>query len=142
VGRSRGQGRQDQSHVEANAADYFPVDMSKYHITYTLQERKTSGEDAGCRLLVMAAPIAILEGYFRLAVLMGFSVQAADYGGNSQYRLLRRSTPTASRVCGHQRRIFRHDDPEKIETSPAAHVPLRRGRLRRGLHEQHGQERG
>ena len=74
--------------VEANAADYFPVDMSKYHITYTLQERKTSGDDAGCRLLVMAAPILVLEGYFRLAVLLGYSVQAVDYGGNSQFRLL------------------------------------------------------
>lgn len=74
--------------VEANASDYFPVDMSKYHITYSLQERKITGEDAGCRLLVMAAPIAILEGYFSLAVLLGFSVQAVDYGGNSQFRLL------------------------------------------------------
>jgi type IV pilus assembly protein PilN len=74
--------------VEANAADYFPVDMSKYHITYTLQERKSTGEDAGCRLLVMAAPVAILEGYFSLAVLLGFSVQALDYAGNSQFRLL------------------------------------------------------
>ena len=79
--------------VEANASDYFPVDMSKYHITYTLQERKTSGEDAGCRLLVMAAPILVLEGYFRLAVLLGYSVQAVDYGGNSQFRLLETQHP-------------------------------------------------
>jgi type IV pilus assembly protein PilM len=62
--------------------------MSKYHITYTLQERKTSGEDAGNRLLVMAAPMAILDGYFTLAANMGFSVQAVDYSGNSQFRLL------------------------------------------------------
>ncbi|NLT13191.1 MAG: pilus assembly protein PilM [Clostridiales bacterium] len=74
--------------VESNAADYFPVDMSKYHITYTLQEKKTTGEDAGNRLLVMAAPMAILDGYFGLAALMGFSVQAVDYSGNSQFRLL------------------------------------------------------
>jgi type IV pilus assembly protein PilM len=74
--------------VESNAADYFPVDMSKYHITYTLQERNTSGENAGNRLLVMAAPMAILDGYFNLAALLGFSVQAVDYSGNSQFRLL------------------------------------------------------
>lgn len=73
--------------VESNAADYFPVDMSKYQITYTLQERKTTGEDAGNKILVMAAPLAILDGYFDLASLMGFSVQAVDYGGNSQFRL-------------------------------------------------------
>jgi type IV pilus assembly protein PilM len=74
--------------VEANAADYFPVDMSSYHITYTLQERISTGENAGCRLLVMAAPIAILEGYFKLAALLGFSVQAMDYIGNSLFRML------------------------------------------------------
>lgn len=74
--------------VEANAADYFPVDMSNYHVTYTLQERRPTGEDAGCRLLVMAAPIPILAGYFKLAELMGCSVQAVDYSGNSHFRLL------------------------------------------------------
>ncbi len=74
--------------IEANSADYFPVDMSKYHITYTLQEKKTSGEDAGNRLLVMAAPLVILDGYFSLASRMGYSIQAVDYSGNSQFRLL------------------------------------------------------
>jgi type IV pilus assembly protein PilN len=74
--------------IESNASDYFPVDMSKYHITYTLQEKKTSGENAGARLLVMAAPIAILEGYFKLADLLGFQILAIDYSGNSQFRLM------------------------------------------------------
>ncbi len=77
-----------KSLVEANASDYFPVDMSKYRITYSLQERKTMGPDAGNRLLVMAAPLTILESYFTLSVLLGFQVQALDYSGNSQYHLL------------------------------------------------------
>ena len=74
--------------VEANASDYFPVDMSNYQITYTVQDRKMAGQNAGCRVLVMAAPISILEGYFSLATLLGFQIQALDYAGNSQYRLL------------------------------------------------------
>jgi type IV pilus assembly protein PilM len=74
--------------IEANAADYFPVDMSNYHITYTLQERISTGENAGCRVLVMAAPLTLLDGYFKTAALAGFSVQAIDYSGNSQFRLL------------------------------------------------------
>ena len=74
--------------VEANASDYFPVDMSNYQIAYTLQERKMTGQDAGCKVLVMAAPISILEGYFSLATLLGYQIQALDYIGNSQYRLL------------------------------------------------------
>lgn len=74
--------------IEANAADYFPVDMSGYQMTHVLLERKAAGEDAGCRVLVMAAPAALLEGYFELAAMAGLSVQAVDYVGNSQYRLL------------------------------------------------------
>ena len=35
-----------------------------------------------------AAPVSILEGYFSLATLLGFQIQALDYAGNSQYRLL------------------------------------------------------
>ncbi len=73
--------------IEANASDYFPVDISNYQITYTVGERKMTGQDAGCRVNVMAAPLAILEGYFSLATLLGFQIQALDYIGNSQYRL-------------------------------------------------------
>jgi type IV pilus assembly protein PilM len=73
--------------VEANASDYFPVDMSNYQIAHTLIDRKAAGQDAGCRVLVMAAPVSILEGYFTLAKLLGFQIQALDYIGNSQYRL-------------------------------------------------------
>ena len=74
--------------VEANASDYFPVDMTNYQIAYTLLDRKMAGQDAGCKVLVMAAPITILEEYFSLATILGYQVQAIDYAGNSQYRLL------------------------------------------------------
>lgn len=74
--------------VEANAAEYFPVDMSKYRITYTLQEKVTSGENLGNRLIVMAAPLTILEGFFSLAASLGLQIHAIDYSGNSQFRLL------------------------------------------------------
>ncbi|HWP79925.1 MAG TPA: pilus assembly protein PilM, partial [Candidatus Acidoferrum sp.] len=77
-----------QQMVEANAPEYFPVDMAKYHITYTLLERIDKGENAGCRVLVLAAPKTILEGYFRLASAAGLTIEAIDYAGNSRAHVL------------------------------------------------------
>lgn len=74
--------------VETNASDYFPVDMSKYRVSYNLLERKT-GETPGCRVLVMAAPRLLLESYARLAEAAGLQIEAIDFCGNSQYQVLR-----------------------------------------------------
>lgn len=78
-----------KSVVETNASDYFPVDMSAYHVTYSLLERVDKGEKAGCRLLVLAAPMTLLEGYFNLAAKAGLNITAIDYAGNSQYQAIR-----------------------------------------------------
>ncbi|MEG1633688.1 MAG: pilus assembly protein PilM [Oscillospiraceae bacterium] len=75
--------------VDSNAADYFPVDLSKYHVTYSLLERTESGENAGCRVLVMAVPLTLLETYFILAEQAKLTVQAIDFSGNSQYQALK-----------------------------------------------------
>ena len=86
-----------KSIVEANATEYFPVDLSRYHITYSLLERITAGDEPGCRVLVLAVPLAVLEGYFKLAELAGLSLQAIDYFGNSQYQALK--SVTGKDVC-------------------------------------------
>lgn len=75
--------------VQANAPDYFPVDMTKYHVAYLLLERRDKGEDAGCRVMVYAAPLQLLEPYFQLAEKAGLTVKAVDYSGNSQFQALR-----------------------------------------------------
>lgn len=75
--------------VESNASEYFPIDMSRYHITYKLLERISKGEETGCRVLVLAAPLSLLETYFKLASLAGLSIHAIDFSGNSQYQALR-----------------------------------------------------
>ncbi len=74
--------------VETNARDYFPVDMSNYQVAFNLLER-VSEPNPGCRVLVMAAPKPLLMGYFRLAEQAGLRLEGIDYGGNSQYQLLR-----------------------------------------------------
>ncbi|HCT64118.1 MAG TPA: hypothetical protein DIC60_02400 [Lachnospiraceae bacterium] len=78
-----------KSLVEINATEYFPVEMSQYTITYTLLERISKGADAGCRLLVMAVPNNILNGYFKLAEYAKLQVKSIDYSGNAEYRALK-----------------------------------------------------
>ena len=50
--------------VNANATDYFPVDLSQYQLAYsilgTIGENKSSQQ---YKLLVMAVPSALLSGY-------------------------------------------------------------------------------
>ena len=75
--------------VKTNAADYFPVDITKYHVTHTLLER-VKGADGFCRVLVMAVPLSLLEGYFKLAELAKLDIIAIDSCGNSHYQLIRR----------------------------------------------------
>lgn len=77
-----------KSMVEANASEYFPVDMSKYHITYTVLERKDKGSDAFCRLQVLAVPLTMLDSYFKMAEAAGLQVESMDYAGNCLYRML------------------------------------------------------
>jgi type IV pilus assembly protein PilN len=75
--------------VTTNAAEYFPIDLSAYHVTYSLLDRVEKGENAGYRVLVMAAPLSLLEGYFKTADNAGLSVRAIDFSGNSQFQALR-----------------------------------------------------
>jgi type IV pilus assembly protein PilN len=75
--------------VETNAADYFPVDMSNYRVSSKLLERIEGGENPGCRVLVSAAPLMLIDSYARLAEAAGLQIEAIDYCGNSQYQVLR-----------------------------------------------------
>ena len=75
--------------VETNASDYFPVDMSNYRVSHILLERIEGGETPGCRVLVMAAPVMLIDSYVRLAEAAGLQIEAIDSCGNSQYQVLR-----------------------------------------------------
>lgn len=95
-----------ESIVKTNAPDYFPVDLSNYYITYQLLERVTTGEQQGCRVLVLAIPLSLLQAYLAVGEKAGLSVQAIDYGGNSQYQALRGLNEHGVNVyvnvdCGH-----------------------------------------
>ncbi len=76
--------------VNANATDYFPVDLSQYQLAYsilgTIGENKSSQQ---YKLLVMAVPSALLSGYYDLAQALKLEVVAVDYAGNSIFQVVK-----------------------------------------------------
>lgn len=76
--------------VNANATDYFPVDLSQYQLAYTILG--TIGETKGAqqyKLLVMAVPTALLSGYYELAKALKLEVAAIGYAGNSIFQVVK-----------------------------------------------------
>lgn len=76
--------------VNANASDYFPVDLSQYQLAYSILG--VIGETKGTqqyKLLVMAAPTALLSGYYDLAKALKLEIAAIDYAGNSVYQVVK-----------------------------------------------------
>lgn len=74
--------------VTANASEYFPVDLSQYELAYNVLG--VVGEQKGSqqyKLLVMAAPKALLENYANLAKELKKELAAIDYAGNSVYQV-------------------------------------------------------
>lgn len=71
--------------VTTNASDYFPIDVAKYIIGSTLLEQ-TKEES---RVMVAAVPAAMVDKYIDLADYSGLVIKSIDFGGNSQYQVLK-----------------------------------------------------
>ncbi len=69
--------------VNAKAVEYFPVDMSQYHLAYTKLDEVDEEGRKQLKMLVLAAPKELLESYYALSKSAGLSVEALDYAGNS-----------------------------------------------------------
>lgn len=73
-----------------NITDYFPVDPSQYEFAHNIMETVT--DDAGnkqYRVMIMAAPADMLNGYHNLANALGLELASIDYSGNSIFQALR-----------------------------------------------------
>ncbi len=76
--------------IKANASDYFPVDLEHYELGHTVLA--TMENEKGVKqykVLVLAAPKMMIQGYYQLASAMGCGVAAMDYSGNSIYQAVR-----------------------------------------------------
>lgn len=80
--------------VNANASDYFPVDLSQYQLAYSILG--VLGDPKGTqqyKLLVLAAPSALLSGYYDLAKALKLEIAAIDYAGNSVFQVAKDKHP-------------------------------------------------
>ena len=84
-----------QSIVEANATDYFPIDVSKYVLSYSVidvESQKSEDEKEETKqyhLMVYAAPKAISAAYAEFAENAGLSMTGITYTGDSIYHSVR-----------------------------------------------------
>ena len=87
-----------QGVINANASEYFPVDMTLYHLVYSVIEKVTDGDNKQYRLNLLAVPNDLTQSYFDLANSCGLTLEAIDYTGNSVYQLVRQTFTTGVNV--------------------------------------------
>lgn len=75
--------------VKANAKDYFPVDITKYQLGYSIQRIVGDGKTKQYELLVLAAPLGLVKSYYDLAADLKLEIVGLDYIGNSLFQLLK-----------------------------------------------------
>ena len=80
-----------QSVIEANATDYFPIDVSKYVLSYSVVDVESQKSEDGkeetkqYHLMVYAAPKAISAAYSEFAENAGLTMTGITYTGDSIY---------------------------------------------------------
>lgn len=75
--------------VNANASDYFPVDLSQYQLSYTILGTVGEKGSQQYKLLVIAVPASLLSGYYELAKALKLEVAAIDYASNSIFQVVK-----------------------------------------------------
>ena len=84
-----------QSIVEANATDYFPIDVSKYVLSYSVVDVESQKSEDGkeetkqYHLMVYAAPKAISAAYSEFAENAGLTMTGITYTGDSIYHAVK-----------------------------------------------------
>ena len=80
-----------QSIIEANATDYFPIDVSKYVLSYSVIDVESQKSEDGkeetkqYHLMVYVAPKAISAAYSEFAENAGLTMTGITYTGDSIY---------------------------------------------------------
>ena len=77
-----------QDLIDGSATDFFPVDMTQYHLVYDVMEKVTKGENKGYRLNLLAVPNDLTASYFDFAQSLGWHLNAVDYAGNSVLQIV------------------------------------------------------
>jgi type IV pilus assembly protein PilM len=79
--------------VAANASEYFPVNIEDYVVSHSILEHVVDEDKTKqIKLMVVAAPITMVKGYYELGSMLGLNVQSIDYVGNSMLQLIKTQT--------------------------------------------------
>ena len=93
-----------QSIIEANATDYFPIDVTKYILSYSVTDVETQKSEDGkeetkqYHLMVYAAPKAISAAYSEFAENAGLTMAGITYTGDSVYHTVRGEYATGTHI--------------------------------------------
>ena len=74
--------------IDAQIRDYFPMDVSKYTISYSKMDVIEEDGKKQLKLLLVAIPDNLLNNYVTFAELAGLKVETFDYIGNGCIQLL------------------------------------------------------
>ncbi len=81
--------------INANSSEYFPVNIEDYVVSHSVLETVVAEDKTKqLRVLAVAAPLAMVKSYYDLASMIGLTVQAIDYIGNSMLQLIKTQTST------------------------------------------------
>lgn len=70
--------------VAANMSEYFPVDLTQYHIAHNIISTVTNDkEEKFFKVNVLATPNRVIDGYKQLAKACNLQIVSLDYIGNS-----------------------------------------------------------
>lgn len=78
-----------QSIIEANATDYFPIDTTKYVMSYSIVDVENNDGEKQYHLMVYASPKSISAAYQELSVNAGLTMSRLDYIGDSIYNAIK-----------------------------------------------------
>ena len=81
---------QVQPMVEANATEYFPINLEDYELGHlVLGNVKDANGVAKLKVLVMACQKLLIESYDKLCEACGLHLISVDYTGNSIYQVMK-----------------------------------------------------
>ena len=83
--------------INANASEYFPVNIEDYVVSHSLLESITDAEgNKKMRVMAVAAPQTMVKSYYDLGAAAGLKVEALDYIGNAMLQLIKTQTTEQS----------------------------------------------
>lgn len=83
--------------VSANASEYFPVNIEDYVVSHSILEHVVDENSAKqLKLMVVAAPLSMVKGYYELGSMLGLTVQSIDYVGNAMLQMIKTQTSAAT----------------------------------------------